>query len=545
MENPSSFVRKHYPVGVLLALYLVTRMIHLTALPIFGDEAVYLYWAELIREDAGNLWISLEADNKKPLLFWLLTAGLQIFQDPLWAGRMVSVAAGAFSLVGIYFVGRRLYSVRAAQVTAFLYVASPYHLFFDRMIYESSLLNCIFIWTIWLTLALLRKEKQKRFFHHGLLALLVGLGLLTHSFAVLFVLLPLLFKVVFWREKDFLPWRSVLPACLAGITIGGAPYGILYLTSEKFPITNYFIPTRHSLGQTGVSALLSEMPAKVLAGLDGVLSYFTGYLTWPIFLPAVVFLVWRFRTLDRGQAVLAAYFLLPVLVVLGTAGKGFSRYYLFCATPLLLWAGQAMTLFRDFLRKNFSGKPAGVLPAVLACALIFPAARFDYYLLTRPEKAPLPDIDRYQYIRSRFSGYGIPEAVRFFRDAARNKKIVIFTSVAWGNPADAMRVYLRGHPNIEIYMAYWMYEKPMLPRRVETIFPRQPYTAKPLRKIQTADLREVYFVWRTSPKFSRKEFLAVNPDFRMIRAFRKPGSTVFVEIYKWRSPRTPRKNGKP
>jgi len=532
--NPPSFAGTCYPVGVLLALYLVTRMTHLTVLPIFGDEAVYLHWAEMIREDAGNLWISLEADNKKPFLFWLLAAGLRMFPDPLWAGRMVSVAAGAFSLVGIYCVGRRLHSVRAGQVAACLYIVSPYHLFFDRMVYESSLIDCIFIWTIWLTLALLRKENC--FLLYGLLALLVGLGLLTHSFAVLFVFLPLFFKLVFWREKDFLPWRGALPAYLAGMALGGAPYGILYFTAEKFSINNYFIPTTHNLGRKDMGELLAEIPAKALAGLSEVLNYFTVYLTWPVFLSAALFLIWRSRAMGRGQAVLLTYFLLPSVILLGTAGTGFSRYYLFCATPLLLWAGQAMTLAWNFLREKISGKPGGALAALLACALIFPAGRFDYRLLTRPEKAPLPAFDRYQYISSRYSGYGIPGAVGFFRAAARGKKIVIFTSIAWGNPADAIQVYLHGHPNIEIYMAYWMYEMPLLPEQVETILTRQPFTKKPLREIRVADLGEVYFIWRTSPKFSRKEFLAINPDFRMVKAFAKPGSRVFVEIYKRQPP---------
>ena len=153
----SPFSRKDLMAGgALLAFYLITRITHLTVLPVFNDEAVYLHWAKLIEEDSGNLWISIEADSKKPLLIWLLVLGFKLFHDPLWAGRMVSVAAGMGSLVGIYLVGCRYHSRRVGQLGALLFVFSPYHLFFDRMVYEAALINCFFIWGLWLTLSLVQ-----------------------------------------------------------------------------------------------------------------------------------------------------------------------------------------------------------------------------------------------------------------------------------------------------------------------------------------------------------------------------------------------------
>ena len=61
---------------------------------------------------------------------------------------------------------------------------------------------------------------------------------------------------------------------------------------------------------------------------------------------------------------------------------------------------------------------------------------------------------------------------------------------------------------------------------------RQPFTKKIFRQVQTDRLGDVYFIWRTSPRFSRAEFFSVNPNFQMVKAFKKPGSTAFVEIYK-------------
>ena len=68
---------------VVLALFcLLIRAQQLLALPIFGDEAIYLRWAQLVR--AGHPWVSL-ADPKPPLHFWLLAAIYPLTADPLLA----------------------------------------------------------------------------------------------------------------------------------------------------------------------------------------------------------------------------------------------------------------------------------------------------------------------------------------------------------------------------------------------------------------------------------------------------------------------------
>ncbi|MEE9165376.1 MAG: glycosyltransferase family 39 protein [Nitrospinota bacterium] len=85
----------------------MTRLIHLTILPIFNDEAVYIRWAKMINENFSNIWIPILIDNKKPLLMWLIAVFLKIFEDPLWAARFVSIIAGFLSLIGIYLIGSR------------------------------------------------------------------------------------------------------------------------------------------------------------------------------------------------------------------------------------------------------------------------------------------------------------------------------------------------------------------------------------------------------------------------------------------------------
>jgi hypothetical protein len=52
----------------------------------------------------------------------------------------------------------------------------------------------------------------------------------------------------------------------------------------------------------------------------------------------------------------------------------------------------------------------------LLLAIILPGLWFDYWLVTDPVRAPLVEIDQFQYINGEPSGYGLPEAADFLRN---------------------------------------------------------------------------------------------------------------------------------
>jgi hypothetical protein len=106
-RGESSKGRGHWAlvIGVLSLVCLMLRGTGLLRLPIFGDEAIYLRWAQLIRGEgltshmAGphQWWISL-ADPKPPLHYWLMALVFHWSADPLAAARGISVAVG---IVGV------------------------------------------------------------------------------------------------------------------------------------------------------------------------------------------------------------------------------------------------------------------------------------------------------------------------------------------------------------------------------------------------------------------------------------------------------------
>lgn len=517
-----------YLVLALIVLYLSTRLPHLTLLPIFTDEAVYISWSQNIAKNISELWLPVRVESNRPLFFWLTAISLKLVADPLWAGRLVSVIAGCFTLTGVYLIGCRLHSKWAGLLAGLACVVSPYHLFFERMAHKAALLDCFFVWLVWLTLRISQPGARARTRDCWLLGLLAALSLLTEATAILFVFIPLPFILFFSKNIS----RPVFLCYLVALAVGFFPYVYLYFTDDKYLLKNIFVPSFNSMAQTGIGDMILAFPNKLAQNVKGVFDHFIVYLTWPIVLSSIFYFVLSLSRMDRGLIIMSAFFFLPGVALMGTAGAGFSRYYLFCSTPLLIWGALGLAEISSFVRRAFSKSLAWPAFAVGFPLVFLQAVTFDSQLLTSPHDAPLSGTDHYQYITSEYSGYGSSEAVDYLRRLSQEDKIAVFTTSNWGVPDDCMTIYLSGTSNVEIYMGYWAFKKPLLPPEMESFDIYDKFTARHLGKHLVKDLpQDVYFITRT-PSISRSFFLGTNDNFQLIQSFRKPSGTNTIDIYK-------------
>ncbi|MDP3998528.1 MAG: glycosyltransferase family 39 protein [bacterium] len=166
-------------LGLFLALlFFLTRLIHLTEMPIFTDEAIYLRWAQIAKNDASWRFISL-TDGKQPLFVWLTMIMMIIINDPIVAGRLVSVAAGFVTMVGMGFLGYELFGRRRVGfLAAILYLVSPFAMVYDRMALMDSLLGTFTVWCIYLIVLLVRNLRLDLAL---ILGALLGGGVLTKT----------------------------------------------------------------------------------------------------------------------------------------------------------------------------------------------------------------------------------------------------------------------------------------------------------------------------------------------------------------------------
>ncbi len=125
---------------VLSALYFILRLPNLTLQPIFVDEAIYIRWAQIMKAEPTMRFLSL-ADGKTPLFMWLMIPFFKVFNDPLMAGRFLSVLSGYFTFLGVVFLGWKFFDKKTALWTALLIAITPFVVFFDRMSLVDSMLS--------------------------------------------------------------------------------------------------------------------------------------------------------------------------------------------------------------------------------------------------------------------------------------------------------------------------------------------------------------------------------------------------------------------
>ena len=103
-----SFLFKHkISILVLLAvslIYFAVRLPSLTYQPIFADEAIYIRWAQVMKAEPTLRFLPL-SDGKTPLFMWSMMPVFKIVADPLLAGRLLAVASGFGTLIGVFLLG--------------------------------------------------------------------------------------------------------------------------------------------------------------------------------------------------------------------------------------------------------------------------------------------------------------------------------------------------------------------------------------------------------------------------------------------------------
>ena len=140
-----NFVKKYrleLIIAVLLTLaYFFLRLYQIMSLPIFTDEAIYVRWSQIARQDASWRFISL-TDGKQPMFVWIALNLMRFVKDPLLASRLVSVFAGFATMIGLFFLGREIFKNRWIGIlSAFLYLIFPFALVYDRMALYDSLVG--------------------------------------------------------------------------------------------------------------------------------------------------------------------------------------------------------------------------------------------------------------------------------------------------------------------------------------------------------------------------------------------------------------------
>jgi len=408
---------------IILFIGLGLRVCSLTILPIFADEAIYIRWAQVMRAESTLRFLPL-SDGKQPLFMWLMIPFLKLIQDPLFAGRFLSVLTGMGTILGVFVASYLLFkSKKVALIASFVYSLIPFAVFFDKMALADSMLTMFGVWILAIGIVLVR---TLRFDVAMILGFVLGGALLTKSPALYFsLLLPTL--VLFIQKKRDI-WKYfilLIPTYLIGYGI----FNILRLGPNFHMLAlrnlDYVYPLSHILS----SPLDPFKPFVdrskefywIMGGGSLMIMWLVSYLV-------------NFKSKLKELFVLTVWFLGPILISSEFSKTMTARYVLF-SLPFYVIIASAIFLINT--------KKLKIIQFLLISIFVVWSLAFNYKLLSNPETANLPRSERSGYLEEWTAGQGIREISDYLKSQSlrNNQTIVVGTEGYFGTLPDGLQIY--------------------------------------------------------------------------------------------------------
>jgi 4-amino-4-deoxy-L-arabinose transferase-like glycosyltransferase len=494
-------IKGHIVFIALSLFYLATRLVNLTIIPIFTDEALYLRWAQWgLGEPKKYLFISL-LDGKQPLFIWLTYPFLTFFSDPLVGGRLVSVLAGLLTVLFLYLTADLIFTNKKIALFASLfYIIFPFAVINDRLALYDTLLAMLGIASIYFQIRLVKKCDFKISI---ILGLAMGLGFLTKSSASFFLLfspLPLFFlpkkniaNLINWGKHFIL--AVVIATLVSSILYISPLHGMVKAKNEVFLLT--------------FSQFLSNPFYGFLGNIRGLISYFPPYfsdvwiaiilLAMTIEISRIIKFILKFgfklkiKTMEKRLSdelimiYLFTLFFFPFVSLAFFAKIIYPRFIFFMTLPLLL----ILAFYTNWLIEKVKFR---FLKFVLVFFIFIFSAYNSFLILTNPTSAYLPQADSDQLLNSWPAGYGVKQVVEYIKSRPPTQQIYLATEGTEGLFPHALEIYLYRNANVQI-KGYW------------------PVTDIPLEVREMARIKETYFIYKDTlnprPQQNVQEILRV------------------------------------
>lgn len=423
---------------VIFLLYFGSRLINLTSIPVFGDEAIYLRWSQIIKNVETLRFIPLN-DGKQPLYMWLVVPLLKFF-SPLIAGRLLSAISGftTLTLLVTLFAIYRNYSSKNKEPLSFIfeslsknafsnfipgliYIFLPFAFFFDRIAVPDNLLSALCLLSIIFTLLL---AKYPRLDLSMLLGIILGLAWITKSPAIYFVVLSLFGFILLGNlKKIYYPVIS--------ITIGFGVYNLLRLGPQFHQIAirnlDYIWP---------ISEILKHPLDPFVPHLHDLSSLYFQFISLPLVLAFII----NFKKLSKLFIFILLTFLLPLIANLAIAKIFTGRYILFTIPYLIILMSLGILTISKLFKFSIFFIPLLFIPNIF----------YQYQLSTKPYTTKIPNSES-GYLSGWTAGWGISPISQYLINRSKDHNVIVGTEGYFGTLPDGLQIYTDSLPHLTVF----------------------------------------------------------------------------------------------
>jgi 4-amino-4-deoxy-L-arabinose transferase-like glycosyltransferase len=361
-------------------------------------------------------------------------------EDPLRAGRLLTVAIGLVTLVACHRLALRVTGDRrVADLTALFYIACPFTLLYDRMVLTDAFLSAFAAATLLLSVALAEEPRLRT---GPALGVAIALGVLSKTTGLVLFTVPLLALGLVARDR-----RRALPPLACAYAVAA--------TLVAYPLWLFFRKTDELSGAMGLRDGEASFVGNAAANLGLAAEWLWAYWTPGLIVLALIGLVAAGARRERWRAAVLLALLAtgPAVAFVAVSEIWYPRYLLFTTIPLLPLSAWGFVALADLAGTRVrAGRTARAALAAAGLALVLlPALRFDLALWTDPARAPFPALDRFQYVTGWPSGYGMRDSMAFLA-AQRERRPggLLLVTPGPSTTASAVRLFWARDPMVEV-----------------------------------------------------------------------------------------------